>query len=182
MHSKAIHRQLVNAPHFCTYLIIRNRLFWAYFVHPRACFLVLCRDEQFLGDEDTPIRKQFARSNSAPPVHSAWIPAPVHPPIHYIVEEFPILSVFHDDEDTILRLDHLVQLSNCWMSHQFENMQLACNSLDISYILYLAFFKHLYCYRFPWKDMATLLYFSECPLSDRLSVFILFYSIMYELN
>jgi len=182
MHSKVNHRQLVSAPHFYTYLITRNRLFWAYFVHPRACFLVLCRDVRFQGDEGTPIPKQFARSNSAPPAHSAWIPAPVHPPIHYIVEEFPILSVFHDDEDTILRLDHLVQLSNCRMPHQFENMQFACNSLDISYILYFSFFKDLYGHRFPWNDMTALLNFSECPLSNRLSVLKLFYSIMYELN
>jgi hypothetical protein len=122
MRSKVIHKQLVNAPHFYTCLTIRNRLFWAYSVHPRAYFLVWCRGVRFQDDEGTPIPKQFARSSNAPPAHSAWIPAAVHPPIHYIIEEFPILRVFHDDEDTILRLDHLIQLGDCWMPHQFEYM------------------------------------------------------------
>ena len=59
----------------------------------------------------------------------------VHAAVHDVIKEFPVLGVFHDDEDPVVGFDDLVELGYRRVADQFEDVQLSRDALNIGYIL-----------------------------------------------
>ena len=90
----------------------------------------------------------------------------VHLAVHNVVEELPVLRVLHHHEDVVRRLDHLIQLRDRGVPHQFEDVQLASNALDVSDVLYFVLLQNFYSHRLARSVVETLLDLAESALAD----------------
>lgn len=57
-----------------------------------------------------------------------------------VVEELSSVRIFHDQIKLLMSLDDFIELNDARMSHEFENVNLAGHTLDISYIFDSIFF------------------------------------------
>lgn len=55
----------------------------------------------------------------------------VHATVHDVVEELPVLGVLHDHEDDVGGLYDLVELCDGGVAYEFEDVELAGDSLDV---------------------------------------------------
>ena len=63
-----------------------------------------------------------------------------------VAEKLSIAAVLHDEKELVGRLNNLIQLDDMWMSHNFEDVELTTDPLNIVYISYLALFKYFDCH------------------------------------
>lgn len=85
-----------------------------------------------------------------------------------MVEEFAVGSVLHDQQQVLGRFDQLVQLDDVGMAHQFQNVDLAGDALDVGSVDYARLVEDFNGYGFVCRDVNSCLHFAEGALAQRL--------------
>ena len=75
--------------------------------------------------------------------------------IYDVLEELAASCVLHDQIQLLARLYDLVQLDDCGMSHDFQDVYFTGHSLDVMYIDYLVFFQDFDGNFFPGEAMCA---------------------------
>ena len=66
--------------------------------------------------------------------------------LYDVVEQLATAHVLHDKKELFGCFDNLEQLDDIGMSDQFEDVNLACDSLYVGFFRYFPFLKDLHCY------------------------------------
>ena len=86
--------------------------------------------------------------------------------LHYVIEELSTAGILHDKVQLAWSLYDLIQLDYVWVSDQFKDMDLTCNSLNISHILDTTLLEDFNRHCFMCKLMNAFPHFAKCALSN----------------
>lgn len=85
-----------------------------------------------------------------------------------VVEQFSSTKELHDQEKIFWRLNDLIQLDDIGMTDKFQDVDLSCDSLNVSDVNDFVFLKYFYGDFFTGRNVSCELNFSEGALTESL--------------